>query len=159
MHSDFMRPVVFGLLLVVLAFTLFRPELGKHHAPRFGLAHQRALAAVIALALGTYDGFFGPGTGTFLISLFVLVLGFDFLRANALAKAVNWASNAFALITFISHGHVLWKITLPMAVANGTGSYLGTHVALKRGTRLVRVLFLVVVSGLVLRLGWQIFRG
>lgn len=155
---DFLRPVVVVLLLVVFVFTLARPELGHLHAPRFGLTHQRGLAALIAFVVGAYDGFFGPGTGTFMIYLFVAVLGFDFLRASALAKAANWASNGAALALFLAHGSWLWKVALPMAAANGLGGWLGAHVALEKGSRWVRVLFIGVVGALILRLGWQLLR-
>ncbi len=155
---DFLRPVVVLLLVGVFGFTLARPDLGHRHAPRFGLAHQRGLAALISFIVGGYDGFFGPGTGTFMITLFVAVLGFDFLRASALAKAANWASNGAALAMFLAHGSWLWKVALPMAAANGVGGWLGAHVALERGSRWVRVLFIAVVGALILRLGWQLLR-
>jgi len=158
-HPDILRPLVVALLLAVFVFTLARPDLGSLHAPRFGLAHQRGLAAFISFVVGAYDGFFGPGTGTFMIYLFVAVLGFDFLRSSALAKAANWASNAAALVFFLAHGSWLWKVALPMAAANGIGGYLGARVALERGSRWVRLLFIGVVTALVLRLGWQLVRG
>ncbi len=158
-HPDILRPLVVVLLLAVFAFTVARPDLGSLHAPRFGLAHQRGLAALIAFVVGAYDGFFGPGTGTFMIYLFVAVLGFDFLRSSALAKAANWASNAAALVFFLAHGSWLWKVALPMAAANGVGGWLGAHVALSKGSRWVRLLFIGVVGALVLRLGWQVLHG
>ena len=158
-HGDFLRPVMLGLLVAMLAFTLLKPDLGNLHAPRFGLSHQRGLAALIALALGFYDGFFGPGTGSLLIFLFVAVLGFDFLRASALAKSVNWASNLTAMGLFVWHGSWIPSVALSMAVANGVGGYLGAHVALSKGSRWVRGVFIGVVGALILRLGWQVFRG
>lgn len=158
-HGDFLRPVMLGLLVAMLAFTLLKPDLGDLHAPRFGLNHQRGLAALIALALGFYDGFFGPGTGSMLIFLFVAVLGFDFLRASALAKSVNWASNLTAMGLFVWQGSWIPTVALSMAVANGVGGYLGAHVALSKGSRWVRGVFIGVVGALILRLGWQVFRG
>lgn len=158
-HGDFLRPALLGLLVAMLAFTLLKPELGSLHAPRFGLSHQRGLAALIALALGFYDGFFGPGTGSLLIFLFVAVLGFDFLRASALAKSVNWASNLTAMGLFVWQGSWLPSVALGMAAANGVGGYLGAHVALTRGSGWVRGLFITVVGALILRLGWQVLRG
>lgn len=158
-HGDFLRPVMLGLLVAMLAFTLLKPDLGDLHAPRFGLNHQRGLAALIALALGFYDGFFGPGTGSMLIFLFVAVLGFDFLRASALAKSVNWASNLTAMGLFVGQGSWIPTVALSMAVANGVGGYLGAHVALSKGSRWVRGVFIGVVGALILRLGWQVFRG
>lgn len=159
MHADFLRPLMLGLLVAMLAFTLLKPDLGSLHAPRFGLAHQRGLAALISVCLGFYDGFFGPGVGSVLIFLFVAVLGFDFLRSSALAKAVNWASNITAMGLFVLQGSWLPTVALSMALANGAGGYLGAHVALTRGSRWVRAVFIGVVGALVLRLGWQVLRG
>ncbi|BDU70490.1 UPF0721 transmembrane protein [Geothrix oryzae] len=156
MHGDFLRPLLLILLVAMLAFTLLKPELGSLHAPRYGLSHQRGLAAVIALALGFYDGFFGPGTGSLLIFLFVAVLGFDFLRASALAKSVNWASNITSMGLFVWQGSWIPSVALGMAAANGVGGYLGAHVALNRGSGWVRGLFIAVVGALILRLGWQV---
>jgi uncharacterized membrane protein YfcA len=158
-QGDFLRPLMLGLMMAMLAFTLLKPELGRLHAPRFGLSHQRGLAALIALALGFYDGFFGPGTGSLLIFLFVAVLGFDFLRASALCKSVNWASNLTAMALFVWQGSWLPSVALSMAAANGVGGYLGARVALSRGSTWVRGVFIGVVGALVLRLGWQILRG
>lgn len=157
-HPEVLRPVVVVLLAAVLVWTLARPDLGSLHAPRFGLSHQRGLAALIAFLVGGYDGFFGPGTGTFMITLFVAVLGFDFLRASALAKAANWASNGAALVVFLAHGSWLWQVALPLAAANGLGGWLGAHVALERGSRWVRFLFIGVVTALLARLSWQLLR-
>jgi uncharacterized membrane protein YfcA len=159
MHGDFLRPLMLGLMVAMLAFTLLKPDLGKLHAPRFGLSHQRGLAALIALALGFYDGFFGPGTGSLLIFLFVAVLGFDFLRASALCKSVNWASNLTAMALFVWQGSWLPSVALSMAAANGLGGYLGARVALSRGSTWVRGVFIAVVGALILRLGWQIIHG
>jgi uncharacterized membrane protein YfcA len=158
-HADFLKPVMLGLLVAMLAFTLLKPDLGSLHAPRYGLRHQRGLAALIALALGFYDGFFGPGTGSVLIFLFVAVLGFDFLRSSALAKSVNWASNITSMGLFVWQGSWLPSVALGMAAANGVGGYLGAHVALNKGSGWVRGVFIGVVGALILRLGWQVFRG
>jgi len=158
-HGDFLRPVMLGLLVAMLAFTLLKPDLGQLHAPRFGLGHQRGLAVLIASALGFYDGFFGPGTGSLLIFLFVAILGFDFLRASALTKSVNWASNLTAMGLFVWQGSWIPSVALGMALANGLGGYLGAHVALRQGSRWVRGVFIGVVSALILRLGWQTLHG
>ncbi len=120
--EPYFRPVVVALMVALLVFTLLRPDLGRTHAPRFALHHQRGLALLIAGLMGIYDGFFGPGMGTLLIFLFVTILGFDFLRASALAKAVNWASNAAALILFVSRGSWLPWAALCMAIAGCASS-------------------------------------
>lgn len=157
--EPYMRPAMVILMIAMLAWTLYRPDAGKLHAPRFGLSHQRMLAAVISFVLGFYDGLFGPGTGSILIFLFVAVLGFDFLRASALAKSVNWASNIAAVVLFLSQGSWIPVIALTMAVGNGAGGYLGAKTALTKGSAWVRIVFIIVVSALILRLGWQIWKG
>lgn len=153
--TAFMRPLMIVLMAAMLAFTLLKPDLGSVHAPKYGQAHQRGLALLIALVLGFYDGFFGPGVGSLLIFLFVAVLGFDFLRASALAKAVNWASNMAALGVFLLRGSWTPAVGLAMAVGNGAGGWLGAHLALRKGSAWVRRLFLLVVSALLIRLTWQ----
>ena len=158
-YEPYFRPVMLGLMVVMLAFTLLKPDLGQLHAPRHGLQHQRLLAALISAMLGFYDGFFGPGTGSILIFLFVAILGFDFLRASALSKSVNWASNFASLVLFVWQGSWIPMVALTMAMANGLGGYLGARTALQKGSRWVRLVFIAVVSALILRLGYQMFRG
>jgi uncharacterized membrane protein YfcA len=157
--DPYMRPAMVILMLAMLAWTLYKPDAGKLHAPKFGLSHQRMLAVGISFALGFYDGLFGPGTGSILIFLFVAVLGFDFLRASALSKSVNWASNITAVVLFLSKGSWIPVIALTMACGNGLGGYLGARTALTKGSAWVRIVFIVVVSALILRLGWQIWKG
>ena len=147
------------MMLAILAWTLWKPDAGQLHVPRFGLAHQRLLAAVIAFTLGFYDGLFGPGTGSLLIFLFVAVLGFDFLRASALAKSVNWASNMTSVVLFLSRGSWVPAVALAMAVGNGVGGFLGARMALAKGSTWVRAVFIGVVSLLIVRLVWQIVQG
>jgi hypothetical protein len=112
---------------------------------------------LIGLVIGFYDGFFGPGTGSFLVFLFVRLLGYDFLNASASAKLVNTATNLAALILFAAKGHVWWHFMLAMALANVAGSLLGTRLALKHGAGFVRGVFIVVVTALILKTGYDAF--
>ena len=107
--------------------------------------------------IGWYDGFFGPGTGSFFIFLFVRLLGYDFLNASASAKLLNVATNLAAIALFAMKGHVWWKIGLVMAVANVAGSLIGTRLALKHGAGFVRGVFIVVVGALILKTGYDAF--
>lgn len=143
------------VLLVVFVYTLARKDLGHTHAPRLGPGAERVAAVAIGAALGFYDGFFGPGTGSFFVFLFVRVLGYDFLHASAGAKLLNTATNAAALALFAAGGHVWWQLALPMAVANVAGSLLGARLALKRGSRFVRLVFILFVGALILRTGYD----
>jgi uncharacterized protein len=119
---------------------------------------ERLLAMGVGAAIGFYDGFFGPGTGSFLIFLFVRFFGFDFLSASAAAKIVNVACNISALIWFGYSGHLLWQLGLLMAVCQIAGSLVGTRLALKHGSGFVRKLFLVVVGLLIVKTAFDTFK-
>ncbi len=153
----FLRRALPFVLAAVLVYTLARKELGRHHAPMLARRHEAAAAALIGLVIGFYDGFFGPGTGSFLVFLFVRLLGYDFLHASASAKFVNVATNIAALVLFAAKGHIWWHLALPMALANVAGSLLGTRLALKHGAGFVRVAFIVVVTALILKTGYDAF--
>ncbi len=154
---DGLRKMLPFVLLGVLAYTLARKDLGRRHAPRFAGTAQTGLACAIGVAVGFYDGFFGPGTGSFFVFLFVRVLGFDFLHASASAKLLNTASNAAALVLLALHGHVWWQAAAVLAVANVAGSLLGTRLALRHGAGFVRVAFIAVVAALIAKTGWDAF--
>jgi uncharacterized protein len=142
-------------LLLVLGYTLMRKDLGRHHAPRLSARGEMWAACTLGGVIGFYDGFFGPGTGSFFVFLFVRWLGFDFLHASASAKLLNVASNLAALILFTSKGHIWWHFVLPLAAANVIGSLLGTRLALKHGSGFVRVAFILVVGALILKTGFD----
>lgn len=154
---DFLRKLLPLVLLAVLAYTLARKDLGQRHQPRY-LGRAEVLPAMaIGLVVGVYDGFFGPGTGSFFIFLWVRWLGHDFLHASAAAKLLNTATNIAALALFAAKGHVWWHLALAMAVANVAGSLLGTQLALRLGTGFVRQVFMAVVSALILKTGCDAF--
>jgi uncharacterized protein len=153
-----LEPLILVLLIGVALYTFLRPDLGKLHAPAFSRHHERSLGIVMGAVLGFYDGFFGPGMGSFLIFTFVGFFGFDFLSASASAKVINFATNLAALLLFASQGHVLWQYAWPMAVCQIAGSLTGTRVAIRRGNRFVRVLFLSVSVVLIARFGWEVAR-
>jgi len=155
--ADGLRRALPFILVVLLIYTLARKEMGRSHQPRFSGSVETLVAASIGLVIGFYDGFFGPGTGSFLVFLFVRVMGYDFLHASASAKLINVASNAAAFILFAAKGHVWWQIAALMAVANVLGSLIGTRMALARGTGFVRGMFVLVVSALILKTGWDAF--
>lgn len=154
---DIFRPLVPVLLVCVLIYLLRRKELGGTHAPRaFGGRHHLFGALLIA-AIGFYDGFFGPGTGSFLMFVFVRLYGFDFLHAAASARVLNVATNGAALVYFGVNGHVMWALGLGMAACNVAGAALGTRLALRGGSAFVRKVFIVVVSLLIVRTAWIAF--
>lgn len=142
-------------LTAVLAYVVRRKHLGAVHAPaRLGRGGRAAAFCAIA-AIGFYDGSFGPGTGSFLMLLFMRVYGFDYLHASASAKLVNVATNAAALISFGIGGQVHWQFGLALGACNVAGSILGAHTALTRGIGFVRTLFIGVVAALIAKTGWD----
>lgn len=149
------RPLVPVLLSAVLAYTLVRRDFGHAHRPQSLTGGRRIFLFVAVALIGMYDGFFGPGTGSFLMLLFVRVLGYDFLHAAASARAVNVATNAAALGWFLPRGEWLPVVALGMAVLNVTGAQVGTRLALKHGAGFVRGAFIVVVTALILKTGWD----
>lgn len=151
--SEAFDPIVLVALVVVGAYVLFKPSLGDATALRFS-GHRHTLAAMVTgLAIGFYDGALGPGTGSFFVFTLVGLLGYSFLEASAKARLANWATNAAALCVFVPHGAVLWKIGLVMGACNLAGGYVGARTAVSRGTRFVRVFFILVVSAFIVRIG------
>ena len=155
--SSYLRKSLPLVLLAVLAYTLVKKDMGHLHAPRFAGRKEIAVACSIGLVLGFYDGFFGPGTGSFFVFLFVRWLGYDFLNASASAKLLNTATNLAAIGFFAWKGHVWWHFVVAMALANVVGSVLGTRLALKHGSGFVRVVFIAVVSVLILKTGFDAY--
>ena len=157
LSPDLLRKVLPLVLLAVLAYTLAKKDLGRHHAPRFSGNAEVWVASLVGLGIGFYDGFFGPGTGSFFVFLFVRLLGYDFLNASAAAKLLNVATNVAAIALFAAKGHVWWQVGAVLAVANVAGSLVGTRLALKHGAGFVRGVFIVVVGALILKTGWDAF--
>jgi uncharacterized membrane protein YfcA len=157
---EVLKPLVLVLLIAVAVFLTFRksPRLGDRPEPG-PKPRAHAMGALVALGIGAYDGFFGPGTGTFLIVGFSTLLGHGLARASADAKVVNFASNLASVAIFAFKGVVLWKVALPMAAAQFTGAYIGAHLAVKGGDTLVRKVVLGVVLALVLKLGRDLVVG
>lgn len=155
--SAFLRKSLPAILVLILLYTLAKKELGHRHEPRFqGRTEMWAMCGV-GLTIGFYDGFFGPGTGSFLVFIFVRWLGYDFLNASASAKVINVATNFAAVALFAAKGHIWWHLALPMAVANVAGSLMGTRLAMKHGSGFVRVMFIVVVSALIIKTSYDAY--
>lgn len=153
--ADFLRDLLPIVLVGLLVYTVVKKELGRVHAPRLEGSRERLVACAIGAAIGFYDGFFGPGTGSFFVFLFVRVLGYDFLNASASAKLLNTSTNLAALILFGATGHVWWHFALALAAANIVGSLLGTYMSLRHGAGFVRVMFIGVVAALILKTGYD----
>jgi uncharacterized membrane protein YfcA len=147
-----LRPLVLFLIVVMAIYIFRKKDFGAIQRPMEIGTRERVFAVLIGGGIGFYDGLFGPGTGSFLIFLFIRYFAFDFLQASASAKFVNIATNIAALMFFVPTGNVLYKIAIPMAIFNMLGAYTGTRVAIKRGTPFIRALFLFLLLILILKL-------
>src|SRR5438046_5358368 len=156
LNPAFMRPIVLVLLILVAIYVFLVKDLGLVHQPRHAPDKAKWLGILIGAGIGFYDGFFGPGTGSFLIFLFVGVFGFDVLSASASAKVINWATNIASVIYFAWSGNIIYQYAAPMAVCNVLGATIGTRLALAKGSRFVRIFFLVIVCALIAKLAQSI---
>lgn len=150
------KPIIVVALIAVALFTAFRPTVGTLTKLRHSGRRHYGVAMSIGLVIGFYDGLLGPGTGSFLIIAMVTLLGYNFLAASAKAKIVNLATNLGALLFFIPNGAVLWGLGLLLGAANMAGGYLGARMAISKGSKFVRVIFLAVVSVLIVTLLYDI---
>ncbi|MET4060038.1 putative membrane protein YfcA [Arthrobacter sp. UYP6] len=155
--SSVFKPIIVVALIAVAVFTALRPTVGELTKLRHTGRRHYGTAAGIGLAIGFYDGLIGPGTGSFLIIAMVTFLGYNFLAASAKAKIVNMATNLGALAFFLPNGALLWGVGLILGVANMVGGYIGARMAVKQGSKFIRIVFLVVVSVLICKLGYDVW--
>ena len=153
----FLNYLLIILLPVITIFTLLNKDLGKYNtAHEISKQKKLVLAIIASFIIGFYDGFFGPGTGTFLIFVFALFLKYDMIMANGNTKVVNVASNIAAVITFIINGKVLFVIGVPAALAGLAGNYLGSRYVVKKGNKLIRPVFIFVFILLFIKILWDV---
>lgn len=147
--DDFRKALPF-ILIAVFLYSLAQKNLGLSKSKEMALEKEILYACLIGVGIGFYDGFFGPGTGSFFVFLFVRVLGYDFLMGSAAAKILNTTSNLSAIFLFAFHGDIWWGLGLLMALANMSGSFFGTRLAVKHGAAFVRKFFFLIVGVLIL---------
>lgn len=156
MPVELMRPLVLALLVLVAVYTFARKDFGTTATRSVMLGRDVLVTVAIALAIGFYDGFFGPGTGSFFIFLLVRFVSLDFLHASATAKVLNVSTNLAALSFFAGNVDLLWKVGLLMAACNLSGAIIGSRMALRHGAGFVRHLFLIVVILLIAKMGYDL---
>ena len=152
-----LRPFILVILILIVVYTFFKKDLGAMETKNLSFPKQALWGSLLALGLGFYDGFFGPGTGSFFVLGFVVLLGFEFVKASAYAKVINSVTNISAIFVFISQGNYLLGIAILMAISNISGNIIGTKMALKKGNGFVRIFFMLVVTLLIIRYAYDIF--
>lgn len=155
--NHMMKPVILIVLCLVAIYTFLKKDFGQREANHSPMSTQIIFGIIISLVIGFYDGFIGPGAGSFFIVAFIAFLGYDFLHASAQAKMVNLATNLGSLVLFTMKGKILWMVAIPMAASNALGGILGARLALKRGNKFIRVFFLFVVVATLVRLAYDVF--
>lgn len=155
--NRFMKPVIFMVLLIVAIYTYTKKNFGQHTQKTHSPKRQTFYAFLICLLIGFYDGFIGPGAGSFLVLAFISFLGFDFLHASAHSKLVNMSTNLGSILLFLLKGTILWGVAIPMAVCNGLGGILGARLAIAKGNRFIRIFFLIIITATLLRFGYDVF--
>jgi uncharacterized membrane protein YfcA len=155
--SGWLARVVPWLLVAIFVYVARSPRVGA--AARRPMMRVSVFSIVFGLSLGFYDGFFGPGTGSFWTVAFLGLLGFTLPRATANTKAMNLTSNVVALAWFAFHGDVAWRLGLAMGASNVAGAFVGSSLAIERGARLIRTVFLAVVAATLGRLVWRSLVG
>jgi uncharacterized protein len=156
-NNSFMKPLLLIMLIVVAIYTFTNKRFGDHTEKDHSVRQQIIYSLLISLVIGFYDGFIGPGAGSFLFLSFVGMLGFDFLKASAHAKFVNLATNLGSILFFSISGKIIYSIALPMAVCNAMGGLLGARLAILRGNAFIRIFFLVVVCATIIRFAYDVW--
>lgn len=160
--EKFVEPIVIGLLIAVTVFVLLQPTFGTKEARRFQRHKIKTPLRYLSLsffgfAIGFHDGFFGPGTGTFLIFVLLSLGSLNFLMATGTAKVINFLTNLVALFVFILAGTVDYGKGAAGACGYAAGSYAGTHLAVKKGAGIIRPLFIIVGLAVVAKLLFRYF--
>ncbi|MDQ6814123.1 MAG: TSUP family transporter [Bacteroidota bacterium] len=156
-NNYFMKPVLLVILVLVALYTYTKKNFGTHEEKDHSVNQQLIYSVATSTVLGFYDGFIGPGAGSFLVLAFITLLGFDFLKSSAHAKLINLATNLGSIIFFAGSGRIIFSIAIPMAVCNAIGGTLGARLAIVKGNKFIRIFFLVIVIGTILRFAYDVF--
>lgn len=152
-----LKPIILVILILIAIYTFIKKDLGSVQTKKLTINKQILFGSLIGIIVGFYDGFFGPGTGSFFVLGFVVILGFEFVAASAYSKIINCMTNISALFVFINQGNYLLEIAILMSVCNVVGNIIGSKAALKKGNGFIRIIFLVIVSIMILRYGYDVF--
>ena len=155
--NTFMKPVLFCVLIIVAVYTYSKKDFGLSVKTSLSKNKETIYVLLFALLIGFYDGFIGPGAGSFMVLFFISVLGFDFLKASAHSKLLNVSTNIGSIVYFSGSGHILYQYAIPMALFNFSGSLFGSRLAILKGNKFIRIFFLIVVAGTIIRFGYDIF--
>ena len=157
MGNKHMKPILFWVLIIVAVYTYTKKSFGQTQSKDLSRKSLLLRGLLLSATVGFYDGFIGPGTGSFLVLGFIALMGYDFLQASAHAKLVNLSTNFGSIVLFFIKGSIIWGIAIPMAICNAVGGLLGAKLAIAKGNQFIRVFFLLVICATILRFGYDVF--
>jgi uncharacterized protein len=157
--SDVFKPILLFVIVILAIYTFIKKDFGIDHLPKYKGTKHLVVCGLIGAAIGFYNGFIGPGTGSLLVFSLVGVAGMSFLHASSSAKVINAIADAASLIGFLLSKAVVFKIAIPMMLCNMLGGYLGSKAAILRGNVFIRYIFIFVMAVLIVRLGWDVLGG
>jgi uncharacterized membrane protein YfcA len=155
--AESFKSSIFFMMIAIFIYTLFKPDLGKVNVEKHSPKKMMVIGSIAACLIGFYDGLIGPGTGTMLMIALVAIMGFAFVGASAIAKVVNATTNLASIIVIGFSLGIMWTLGLVLAVANLAGGYMGSHMAIKKGSSFIRIFYLIVTALLILRLGYSLY--
>lgn len=153
--EGFLNWFIVVMIFAVAIYTTFKKDFGANGNFK-GLNRKNfSIGLLFAFGLGFYDGFFGPGAGSFLIFLFISIFGFDFTLAAGNSKVLNFTSNVVSLVLFAISGKIIYLVAIPMALSMILGAYVGSHIAIKNGAKVIKPIFITIAVLLIVKLIWQ----
>lgn len=155
MDADLIKILIPIILIIIFIYTILKPKLGENDKEK--RLSSKVFYIIFGFGLGFYDGFIGPGTGSFWMFSFVAMLGFNLKKASANAKLMNFVSNMVSLVVFILGGHILWILGFLMGAGQLIGAYIGSSFAIKKEVKFIRTIFLVVVGLTICKLIYDLF--
>ena len=157
LNANFLKIIIPFLLIAIFIYTLFMPKIGD--SDRAAKMNERLFYVIFGLILGFYDGFFGPGAGSFWMFAMVALIGLNLKKAVAHTKALNFTSNIVALGVFIAGGQILWLVGFLTAVGQILGAYFGSNLVIKKEVKFIRTMFLIVVAATICKLLFDYFKA
>ena len=154
--ESFLQPLVLILILAIVIYTFFSKSLGEEDNFNGFTKKNLFLSILLGFSLGFYDGFFGPGTGTFLVFGFINILGLNFLKASANARVLNFVSNISALVTFALSGNINYLIGIPVCILMILGAKIGTRLAINKGNKIIKPIFITMAMAVAVKMLFQI---
>ncbi len=160
LNPGFLNIILVILIPIIAVFSLVNKNMGKHNSSHeLTMLKKVILSSIFSFIIGFYDGFFGPGTGSFLIICYVTLLQYDFVVANGNTKVVNLSSNLGSVITFLISGKVIFAIGIPAAICGIAGNLLGSKLVVKKGGKIIRPLFLFVLVLLLVKIIYNLLKS